>query len=169
MPPRTTELARTELQRAPVRQRPAPVICPTCRLFLPFDVEDVDPDLVCRCGSDWAPEIPSPRRVASTLKRSSGLAPVSKARAAENRERRKVLAEIAEEHPGCAASLPMCTGWAQDGHEVLTRARGGSITDRANIIGVCRPCHDEITEPSDPGLMYELGLLRHSWDRGDVA
>ena len=74
MPPRATGLARSAWLRGPAK--PQSAICPNawCRLFLPTDVEDVDADLVCRCGSDWATEIPSPRRVRSTVKRSSGLA-----------------------------------------------------------------------------------------------
>ena len=39
-----------------------------------------------------------------------------------------------------------CLGVATDIHEPLTRARGGSIIDRGNMIQVCRMCHDWIHE-----------------------
>jgi hypothetical protein len=66
--------------------------------------------------------------------------------------------------PPC--SRPGCTRLADDLHEPLTRARGGSITDPGNAKPVCRPCHDEITfrPESELGWAYEAGLLVHSWD-----
>jgi hypothetical protein len=59
---------------------------------------------------------------------------------------------------------------ADDVHEPLTRARGGSITDPGNAVPLCRQCHDEITfQPeSELGWAYDLGLLRHSWERTDA-
>lgn len=47
----------------------------------------------------------------------------------------------------------MCEAWivgtcdrrACDLHEMRSRGRGGSITDPANILHVCRSCHDVIT------------------------
>lgn len=52
----------------------------------------------------------------------------------------------------------MCTGRAEQGHELLSRARGGSITDPANIVGLCQKCHRWITE--HPLEATELGLSR---------
>lgn len=68
---------------------------------------------------------------------------VSVKRAAENRLRKKVLAEMVANEPWCAR----CGVWADvlDGHELLSRARGGSITDPDNIVLLCRPCHDDVT------------------------
>jgi hypothetical protein len=63
--------------------------------------------------------------------------------------------------------VPFCLRWADDAHEPLTRARGGSITDPENCRAVCRPHHDEITF-EEPEWAYELGFLVHSWD-GDAA
>jgi hypothetical protein len=55
---------------------------------------------------------------------------------------------------------------ADDLHEPLTRARGGSITDKGNQVPLCRPCHDEITFSPESELQwaYDAGLLVHSWD-----
>jgi hypothetical protein len=85
----------------------------------------------------------------------------SKKRQAENRERVQVLkakyglAPVRCEVPGCVRE-------ANDAHEVLTRARGGSITDPDNIRAVCRPHHDEIG--AEAPWAYELGFLVHSWE-----
>lgn len=54
-----------------------------------------------------------------------------------------------------------CRVRAADGHEVLTRGRGGSITDPANVMPVCRPCHRLIT--GEPALADALELTRPSW------
>lgn len=51
---------------------------------------------------------------------------------------------------------------AVDVHEIKTRARGGSIYDPANCLGVCRVCHDWIT--GHPARARELGLVVHSWE-----
>lgn len=104
---------------------------------------------------------------AGGLERRAGLAPVSARRRAENRVRRQVIAAVFPERPVCA--VPGCSRWADDVHEPLTRARGGSITDPGNMAGLCRGHHDEITfrPESELGWAYDLGLLRHSWDRPD--
>ena len=85
---------------------------------------------------------------------------VSNHRQRENRERAPILAGL--RGGPCRARLEMCTGVAVDGHEILSRARGGSITDLKNILPVCRPCHEWIG--THPKAATELGLLRHSWD-----
>jgi hypothetical protein len=41
--------------------------------------------------------------------------------------------------------VPGCGRWADDAHELLSRARGGSIVDPDNIRPVCRDHHDWIT------------------------
>jgi hypothetical protein len=105
---------------------------------------------------------PSPLRTAS-------IRPVSAKRAAENRKRRKVVDALWPDRPACAR--PGCERAADDIHEPLTRARGGSITDRDNMIPLCRSCHDEVTftPESELGWAYEAGLLRHSWAPGGDA
>jgi 5-methylcytosine-specific restriction endonuclease McrA len=94
----------------------------------------------------------------STLRRSAPLAPVSKKRARENRERRAMVTRLYPERPRCACG---CGRLADDLHEILSRARGGSITDPANCVPLARYCHDKATN-EDP-LFYDLSLVVHSW------
>ena len=92
--------------------------------------------------------------------------PVSKRRARENRQR---TAMADERWPDRREGTVMCTvpgcGPADDLHEVLTRARGGSITDPENTVPLCRQHnHDLAQKPeSELGWAYDCGLLRHSW------
>ena len=97
------------------------------------------------------------------LKRRRGLSRVSERRLALLGARIEMLAS--EERTGCAAahlvpSLP-CAG-PLDPHEPLTRARGGSIIDRANVIDVCRAHHGWLHRHQAEA--HRLGLLVHSWD-----
>lgn len=86
-------------------------------------------------------------------------------------ERVPLVKRLLSERPWCEA----CPVWAahdglhtfqqrpsQDVHEVLTRGRGGSILDEANLLCVCRPCHDRIGR--EPALSNDLGLTKSSWD-----
>ena len=120
------------------------------------------------------------------LSRTAGLttrtpiSPVSAKRAAQNRARAAMVTALYPERPLCAVwqarltiglpPLPGCTRWADDVHEPLSRARGGSITDPGNSAPPCRPCHDVLTFTPESELQwaYALGLLRHSWG-GDAA
>jgi hypothetical protein len=86
---------------------------------------------------------------------------VSLRRQRENRERRRVVAELTAEGPRICP-VPWCTNVADSPHEPLTRARGGSITDPGNIVLVCWAHNQELT--LEPAWGYQLGLLRHSWD-----
>lgn len=101
-------------------------------------------------------------------------------RRSENGKRAQVLAKLRQTRGGCEARFVRgCTGEMHDGHEVLTRGRGGSITDPDNILMVCRPCHTYITEhpreadcagftvPRDatPEMMDEARLIRELWRR----
>ena len=80
---------------------------------------------------------------------------VSKKRAAENRRRRALIARMQEDgRPSCVN----CGAPAEDLHELLSRARGGSITDPANCVPICRLCHDRVT--TEPVWAAELGLSR---------
>ena len=110
---------------------------------------------------------PTPlKRGDSQLKRTR-LAPVSARRQAANQQRRAMIQVLYPERPQCGR--PRCTRLADDIHEPLTRARGGSITDPRNQVPLCRPCHDEVTfrPTSELGWAYAAGLLKHSW--GDAA
>lgn len=109
------------------------------------------------------------------LERSAGLAPVSKKRQQENRERRAMVAVMFPERPLCvvyilfqenpdvipAEVIGRCGRWADDVHEPLTRARGGGIADPENAVAPCRPCHNALG--LEPAWGYALGLLVHSW------
>lgn len=93
------------------------------------------------------------------LRRDTPIRQVSDKRKEENKTRRAVIAAAYPETPPC--SVPWCTCLADDAHERLSRARGGSITDLRNIAPLCRPHHTEITD-TEPIWAYALGLLRSS-------
>ena len=97
----------------------------------------------------------------AALSRSKPLPQVSRKRARENRQRAAVIDRL---WPGRIAQCwrDGCPRLADDIHEIQTRARGGSITDPANLAPLCRPCHDEAT--NDAPWAYEQGLLAHSWE-----
>ena len=120
----------------------------------------------------------------STLGRGSPIAPVSAKRQRENRERARMAGAL---HPGgrgdgqdrplcdvtqarATAGLPPldgCTRWADNLHEPLTRARGGSITDPGNVLPSCDPCNGALSSipESQLGWARRLGLLKGSkWD-----
>lgn len=88
--------------------------------------------------------------------------PVSAKQARVQRERRKLAGRFFPGEAVCA--VPGCGRAADDLHEPLTRARGGDPTDLENVVPLCREHHDEITF-KEPPWAYELGLLRHSWDK----
>jgi 5-methylcytosine-specific restriction endonuclease McrA len=102
------------------------------------------------------------------LTRTTGLArvvplrPVSNRRQRENRQRRAMVDRRwpGGEWPLC--SRPGCGRPADDLHEILSRARGGLITDEANTVPLCRQCNHDATR--DPDDMTVAGLVRHSWD-----
>lgn len=75
--------------------------------------------------------------------------------------RRPLVAALFAEPEIC--EVPWCTELATDPHEPLTRARGGSITDRANVRKVCHG-HNVMFATNEKPWMYELGFLVHSWD-----
>lgn len=97
-----------------------------------------------------------------TTVRRAPLKPQSPKRAVENRQRRKMADERWPDGPPKCA-VPGCGNRADDLHEILSRARGGSITDPTNTVPLCRPHHNVITD-TEPEWAYELGLLRHSWE-----
>lgn len=102
----------------------------------------------------------APLKRGSQLGRTGRLRQQSKKRQAENRQRRQVVTDTFGDRPPC--TVPACVRPADDVHEPLTRGRGGSIVDPANMAPLCRPHHTEITD-TEPAWAYELGLLKHSW------
>lgn len=105
----------------------------------------------------------TPLQQTAGLRRDTPLKAQSAKRRREMRERRAMVAALwPDGRPVCA--VEWCTSPADDVHEPLTRARGGSITSPDNAVPLCRPCHTVITD-TQPAWAYEAGLLRHSWDR----
>ncbi|MBL7487031.1 hypothetical protein [Frankia sp. AgW1.1] len=104
-----------------------------------------------------------PSAVAGVQATRPPLRQVSEKRAAENRQRAALLARLRAERPSCEARFAFadvtCCG-PLDGHEPLTRARGGSVLDPDNIRMICRAHHDYIHE--HPALATALGWLRPS-------
>jgi len=94
--------------------------------------------------------------------------PVSTKRARENRERAAMADRLwPDRREGTVmCAVPWCPRLADDLHEPLTRARGGSITDEDNAEPLCRQHnHDLAQKPeSQLGWAYDLKLLRHSWE-----
>ena len=90
------------------------------------------------------------------------LNPVSKKRQALNVKRRMFVHQILEQRPECEAHIErICSHYACDVHEILTRARGGSILDEQNVLALCRNCHAFIT--GHPAFSQEHGFTVHSW------
>lgn len=95
---------------------------------------------------------------------------VSKKRARENRERRRILHQAYGTHPRCQLCAPLraagidtgCNGWADDGDEIKRRSAGGSITDPENVRPVGRRCHDWVTTHHERAV--ELGLVVGRYD-----
>jgi hypothetical protein len=87
---------------------------------------------------------------------------VSKKRSKLNVERREFVREFLEENPLCQAQIEdVCRLVAVDVHEILTRARGGSIVDPDNCLALCRACHRFITD--NPAFSNEQGFTVSSW------
>lgn len=122
----------------------------------------------------WNSTLPAPTKPLSRsagLKQGTGIAarrtslrPVSDKRRAENRQRRAMVAALYSERPMCGR--PGCARYADDLHEPLTRARGGSIVDPDNQVPLCREDHDIVTfrPESELGWAYEAKILIHSWE-----
>jgi hypothetical protein len=110
----------------------------------------------CPCGlvhvrkpaAPVRPVLPAPRRIP--------IRAVSAARTAENRLRRKMVAELwPDGRPACCA--PRCPGQADVLHEPLTS--GGGLSGRE--FALCRRHFDMITFHPEPELQWarDLGLL----------
>lgn len=70
-----------------------------------------------------------------------------------------IVKEMLAENPVC---MKCWRAPATDVHELKSRARGGSITDKANLVCLCRPCHDWVTQ--HPSEAAQQGWLRNSWE-----
>jgi 5-methylcytosine-specific restriction endonuclease McrA len=79
---------------------------------------------------------------------------------AERGPRARCVAAVRARSGGlCEGRVPgVCTGTATDVHEVVSRARGGSVTDMANCVHLCSQCHRHVhTHPLES---YANGLLK---------
>ena len=112
-----------------------------------------------RITASRAGKIPAAGRLVSR----QPINPVSDRRRAENRERRAMADRLwPDRREGtvmCGCGRPECHRYADDGHELLSRARGGSITDEVNVRPLARECHAEVT--LGPAWAYAAGLIKH--------
>jgi len=104
------------------------------------------------------------------MKRSS-INRVSKKRKAQNAIRKILLADKYGPPAYWKCEIGPIIGDAcfgpVNGHELLKRSRGGSITDLDNIMLACN-YHNEWVE-SHPQEAHEMGLAIHSWERNNNA
>jgi hypothetical protein len=108
----------------------------------------------------------TPLEGGASLARRTPIRQQSAKRQQENRERGAMVRQLWPEPPMCVVTG--CPRLADDVHEPLTRARGGSITDPKNAVAICRPHHDELTF-GEPDWAYEQGLKFHSWDKREAS
>lgn len=81
-------------------------------------------------------------------------------------EGRRVFVErILRERPICQCTSICSFAAATDVHEMLRRSAGGSITDDANVLAVCRRCHTWIH--ANPAQAIALGYLKSRYAKGD--
>ena len=92
---------------------------------------------------------------------------VSKSRAAENRRRAVVTAELRAGQPWC--SRCGVATFELDVHEVTRRSQyRAGVTDTAVQVLLCRDCHRFVTE--NPQAGHDEGWVRWSWEpRGKPA
>lgn len=95
-------------------------------------------------------------------KARTALKPVSKKRSALTKPRKDCREFVFKRAGGCCeatSALPLiCTGAAEQVHEILARSQGGSITDPKNCLAVCGCCHTWIT--SNMNEARKLGLAK---------
>lgn len=100
-----------------------------------------------------------PLKRTTPLRGSTRIKPRSKKRATLYRtERAPLVARLLADNPlcqRCHAAL------AVDVHEIKSRARGGSITDLANLALLCRTCHDWVG--THPAQAEAEGWSQPSW------
>jgi hypothetical protein len=87
----------------------------------------------------------------------TALRPVSAKRRRQAPARRRCCEQV-RARKYCEALLENCTFLGQHVHEVVSRARGGSITDASNCLYVCASCHRAIHD--NPAEATRLGLLK---------
>jgi hypothetical protein len=90
------------------------------------------------------------------------IAPRSKKTAKVYRDERVPLTQkMLSEQSWCGIRWDdRCQGEADALHEILSRGRGGSITDEANCIPACNPCNEAVS--GNPAEAEKRGFLRKS-------
>lgn len=90
----------------------------------------------------------------------------------ENTEgRRALVARLLKERPWCEACEMLdrpgvkIAMRSQDVHELLPRSAGGSLTDPANLVCLCRGCHMYLH--AHPKRAMELGLKKSRYNKGE--
>lgn len=81
-------------------------------------------------------------------------------------ERVPLVERLLRERPRCEIRYRCDGARAVDVHEVLTRGRGGSITDARNCLTACRACHTWVTDNPRPAQC--LGFVLPSWSENAV-
>ncbi len=82
----------------------------------------------------------------------------SKKRQKANSERTKVLSQLRKERRGCELrAVTNCTGAMDDGHEIHTRGRGGSIRSREHPSGLPSLPYDRYRSPGGERLLWLHG------------
>lgn len=100
--------------------------------------------------------------------RRSRVNPISLKRLAELEGRKTTREIVLSRTDLCEAGIAgVCSRIPSDVHEILTRARGGSITDPNNCLALCRPCHSYVT--THPLWASNTGFVLHSWDDETAA
>lgn len=88
---------------------------------------------------------------------------VSAKRAKVNRQRRKLGERLHDERgPWCELRTPVCTGLAEQMHEYVGRAQGGSLVDERGIALTCSACNTWVED--NPWEARERGLKCSRWD-----
>lgn len=82
----------------------------------------------------------------------------SKKQAAVYILRRRLVASLLEENPWCQRCQQ---ARSTEVHELLSRARGGSILDAENCVALCHDCHVWIT--TNPAAATAEGWPRSRW------
>lgn len=105
------------------------------------------------------------------MKTRKRIKPVSNARRAENKIRGAVLADVLmRDGYRCKVRdyLPdvFCLG-RLTGHELLSRGRGGSIINPANIVAACERHNGYLHD--NPEKAHALGLLKHAWEAPELS
>jgi 5-methylcytosine-specific restriction endonuclease McrA len=74
------------------------------------------------------------------------------------RARRALVEQLLAERPVCERCG---SARSTEVHELLSRARGGSILDPSNCVTLCHACHSEVTQ--NPKTATAEGWLLPSW------